>query len=112
MRPPSSQRAAPRSLTLDVRFDDGEERWHPDTPADGWTPAAAFDRACSFAARSPGNDRRGIGAAYQSLLGAVPGLKRSEIRERLAGEDRFRDRFEAHDDLEDRPAVLEEPPPF
>lgn len=110
MRPPSSQRAAPRSLTLTVRLDDEDERWSPDAPSDGWTPAAAFDRACSFAARSPGHDRRRTGAAYQALLGTVPGLKRAEVRERLAGVDHFQDHFEPGDQLDERPAVLEDFP--
>ncbi|MWV50033.1 hypothetical protein GRS96_12210 [Rathayibacter sp. VKM Ac-2803] len=110
MRPPSSQRAAPRSLTLEVRLDDAVEYWQPATPSDGWAPAAAFDRACSFAARSAGHERRRTGAAYQALLGAVPGLKRVEVRERLAGVDHFRDHFEPCDALDDRPAVLDEFP--
>lgn len=59
----------------------------PSAPRTGWTPSSAWAAALDYADKHAGtHDERTLAtAAYRALLGAVPGLHRADVIERLHG---------------------------
>lgn len=68
----------------------GEElpAWAPRPPHGGWTPASAWEAALDYAEEhaAPELPESTLAlAAYRALLGAVPGLHKSDVLARLNG---------------------------
>lgn len=61
--------------------------WSPSAPRTGWTPSSAWDAALDYAdAQEDIYDERTLAtAAYRALIGAVPGLHRADVVERIHG---------------------------
>ncbi|WP_159619881.1 hypothetical protein [Arthrobacter zhaoguopingii] len=109
MRRPDSVRLADTELLLRPFSVSGRlPDWSPQSPPSDWSPADAWAAALAYAEdAAPRHTRSVAKSAYQCLLAAVPGLKRAEIDERLAGINHFVTAF-AHP----REYLDEDPPPF
>lgn len=89
---PAARRPATELVVTLRSSDGGRTAWSPVAPRTGWSPASAFQAALDYGADLAGGrgavgDRRVVLAAHQALLAAVPGLKRTELLERLQGID-------------------------
>ena len=84
----SRPRRAAGALSLEIAED--LPIWHPEPPAQGWTPATVWTAAADYADdhAEPHTWRRITADAARALFRAEPAVKHAEILERLRGLDR------------------------
>lgn len=107
MKPGGGRQAARQALALEIAPD--LPIWHPEPPAQGWSPATVWSAASNYADdhAEPAVWRRITGDAARALFRELSQVKRQEIRERLQGIDRRAETLDlspAYNDLGEDPA--------